>query len=185
MFLNICPRYLYLYLACTLCCFLHLCSGLVHVRTLTGKSTRAIVFSHFRDSVQEIVKSVNSVEGIQARCFIGQGGGKADKTTGAKTKGMTQQEQKRLVQDFFNGHFNVLVATCIAEEGLDIGEVDLIVNYDTHKSPIRMVQRMGRTARKRSGVVKTLLSSSEQAKLKHSLKQVGKETLCMLLPNLD
>ena len=57
---------------------------------------------------------------------------------------MAQKEQKQLVRDFFAGKFNVLVATCIAEEGLDIGEVDLIVNYDSQKSPIRMVQRMGR-----------------------------------------
>ena len=59
---------------------------------------------------------------------------------------MAQKEQKELVRHFFAGEFNVLVATCIAEEGLDIGEVDLIVNYDSQKSPIRMIQRMGRYA---------------------------------------
>ena len=35
--------------------------------------------------------------------------------------------------------FNVLVATSVGEEGLDIGEVDLIVCYDAQKTPIRMV----------------------------------------------
>ena len=141
-----------------------------------GKSTRAIVFSHFRDSVQEIVGVLGSVDGITARYFIGQGSGSGkgnpgagpDATTG--NRGMTQKEQKQLVRDFFAGHFNVLVATCIAEEGLDIGEVDLIINFDTHKSPIRMIQRMGRTARKRSGRVITLVTPGEEKKLLSSLK---------------
>lgn len=56
---------------------------------------------------------------------------------------------------FFSGEFNCLVATCIAEEGLDIGEVDLIVSFDALNSPVRMVQRMGRTGRKRAGKVST------------------------------
>lgn len=56
---------------------------------------------------------------------------------------------------FFGGEFNCLVATCIAEEGLDIGEVDLIVSFDALNSPVRMVQRMGRTGRKRAGKVRT------------------------------
>ena len=58
-----------------------------------------------------------------------------------------------VVRAFFAGEFNCLVATCIAEEGLDIGEVDLIVSFDALNSPVRMVQRMGRTGRKRAGKV--------------------------------
>jgi hypothetical protein len=52
---------------------------------------------------------------------------------------------------FRAGQHNVLVATCIAEEGLDIGEVDLIICFDAHSSPTRLVQRMGRTGRARRG----------------------------------
>ena len=44
--------------------------------------------------------------------------------------------------------YNVLVATSIGEEGLDIGDVDLIICYDSNSSPIRMLQCMGRTGRK-------------------------------------
>ena len=138
---------------------------LVLHRLRIDKSTRAIVFSHFRGSVQEIVQCLGAVDGIVPRYFIGQGGGKGD-----GPKGMSQKEQKALVKDFFEGHFNVLVATCIAEEGLDIGQVDLIVNYDTHKSPIRMIQRMGRTARKRTGRVVTLVTEQEKRKLDTALK---------------
>lgn len=56
--------------------------------------------------------------------------------------------------DFRKGVFNVLIATCVAEEGIDCGEVDLIVCFDViNKNPTRLVQRMGRTGRKRNGMV--------------------------------
>ena len=45
----------------------------------------------------------------------------------------------QLIERFQKGEFNVLVATSIGEEGLDIGEIDLTVCYDTDKAPTRMV----------------------------------------------
>lgn len=63
----------------------------------------------------------------------------------------------------FKNELNVLVATCIAEEGLDIGEVDLIICYDSGFSPIRMIQRMGRTGRKRDGKIIVLLTEGKEA----------------------
>jgi superfamily II DNA/RNA helicase len=65
----------------------------------------------------------------------------------------------------------VLVATCIAEEGLDIGAVDVCVFYDQVGSPIRMVQRMGRTARKRTGRVVLLMVPGEEKKFESSGKR--------------
>ena len=59
---------------------------------------------------------------------------------------------------FRTGGYNTLVATCVGEEGLDIGEVDLIVLFDVSKSPIRLVQRMGRTGRKREGRIVVLVT---------------------------
>jgi superfamily II DNA/RNA helicase len=52
----------------------------------------------------------------------------------------------------------------IGEEGLDIGEVDLIVNFDTLRSPIRMLQRVGRTGRKRDGRVICLVAEGPEEK---------------------
>ena len=45
----------------------------------------------------------------------------------------------QVIKKFRAGDFNVLVSTSIGEEGLDIGEVDMIVCYDAQKTPIRMV----------------------------------------------
>ncbi len=62
------------------------------------------------------------------------------------------------MSEFRTGGYNVLVATCIGEEGLDIGSVDLIVCFDALKSPIRLVQRMGRTGRARQGRIVLLMT---------------------------
>ena len=48
------------------------------------------------------------------RVFIGQSSGKG------KEKGMSQKEQQAALAAFRSGDFNVMIATCIAEEGLDI-----------------------------------------------------------------
>ena len=66
------------------------------------------------------------------------------------------------MRKFRDGGYNTLVATCVGEEGLDIGEVDLIVCFDAHKSPIRLVQRMGRTGRKRSGRIVVIVAQGKE-----------------------
>ncbi|CAM9259423.1 unnamed protein product, partial [Choristocarpus tenellus] len=152
-----------------------------------GSSTRAIVFTQFRDSVEEITEFLSSEELLCVKPFIGQGRGRVGVTEGGgedggereslgeallpkqRLKGQTQKEQKAVVKAFFSGEYNCLVATCIAEEGLDIGEVDLIVSFDALNSPVRMVQRMGRTGRKRAGKVVVLVTEgSEETKLRNS-----------------
>lgn len=87
----------------------------------------------------------------------------------AHSKGMNQKSQKELIDNFKSGHYNVLVATSIGEEGLDIGEVDLIVCFDSTQSPIKNIQRMGRTGRKRDGRVLLLFSSNERNKFEHAM----------------
>lgn len=69
----------------------------------------------------------------------------------------------KVVKEFRCGNYNTLVSTCVGEEGLDIGDVDLIVCYDAHKSPTRLVQRMGRTGRKRQGRIVMLMTEGKEA----------------------
>ena len=127
-------------------------------------SSRAIVFSQFRDSVSEIVDVLAASEPlIRPRYFVGQGKGAQGDNAG-KVKGMKQAEQHQVIREFRADVYNVLVCTCIGEEGLDIGEVDLIVNFDTLRSPIRMIQRVGRTGRKRNGRVICLVAEGPEEK---------------------
>jgi ATP-dependent DNA helicase MPH1 len=75
---------------------------------------------------------------------------------------MKQKQQIETIERFKSGGFNVLVATSIGEEGLDIGQVDLIICYDASSSPIRMLQRMGRTGRKRAGSIVLLVMKGKE-----------------------
>ncbi|KAL2122662.1 hypothetical protein VTJ04DRAFT_3117 [Mycothermus thermophilus] len=138
----------------------YLCETLVNhfVDAGEGSNTRAIVFSEFRDSAEEIVRLLNKQPFIRATVFVGQAVSK-------RSDGMSQKQQIETIKKFKGGEFNVLVATSIGEEGLDIGQVDLIVCYDASASPIRMLQRMGRTGRKRAGnIVLLLMKGKEEEK---------------------
>ena len=119
--------------------------------------TRIMVFAHFRDSAEEIVRVLGRNDPmVRPHVFVGQANSK-------NSEGMDQATQLAVIKKFQDGIYNVLVATSIGEEGLDIGQVDLIVCYDASASPIRMLQRMGRTGRKRAGnIVVTLMKGKEE-----------------------
>lgn len=135
--------------------------------------TRVMVFSTHRGAVDDIVEDLQKERPlIRAARFIGQG------TDKQGNKGLVQREQLEVINKFKAGEYNVLVATCIGEEGLDIGEIDVTVCYDADKAPTRMVQRFGRTGRKRSGIVHALLAEGREEfnleKAKGTYKEVQK-----------
>ena len=119
--------------------------------------TRIMVFSHYRDSAEEIARVLKRNDPmVRPHVFVGQANSNG-------SEGMDQKKQLDIIQKFKSGIYNTLVATSIGEEGLDIGEIDLIVCYDASASPIRMLQRMGRTGRKRAGnIVVTLMKGKEE-----------------------
>lgn len=96
-------------------------------------ATRIMVFCTFRQVVDEIVQRLNAFDSIRATRLVGQG------TDTKGKKGLGQKQQNKTLVDFKKGDYNVLVATSIGEEGLDIGELDLIICYDAAKSPVRTV----------------------------------------------
>lgn len=124
-----------------------------------GQETRVMIFSQYRDSVHEIVALLEEFAPlIKAMSFVGHG----HSSGGAKTKGFTQADQIRVIKQFSEGNYNTLVSTCVGEEGLDIGDVDMIICYDVHKSPVRLVQRCGRTGRKRDGRIVMLMTEGKE-----------------------
>jgi len=137
-----------------------------HRHEAAAVSTRVLVFANLRAVVHEIKSELNEVRGVIAHEFVGQGTTKStsasingyDGEEKCPSKGLNQSDQARILRDFNAGVYNVLVATSIAEEGLDIAEVDLIVFFEAVASSIRLVQRCGRTGRKRDGRVVILIS---------------------------
>lgn len=109
-----------------------------------NKNMKIIVFTQFRDSATIISKKINKLEGVSSNVFVGQ----AKRSDGS---GLNQKEQKEMIDNFSKGKINVLCATCIAEEGLDIPEVNAVIFYEPVPSAIRSIQRRGRTARLMSG----------------------------------
>lgn len=87
-----------------------------------------------------------------------------DSSTLAHLHGLNQKRQNTILDSFKSSTYNILVATSIAEEGLDIGQVDLIITFDNTSSPIKTLQRMGRTGRKRQGKVVCLFAGNEHDK---------------------
>ncbi|XP_052832777.1 Fanconi anemia group M protein [Octopus bimaculoides] len=121
--------------------------------------TRVMIFSQYRNSVTDIAEMLKRERPlIKAMSFIGQ-------SVGKNTKGFTQKEQIKVMKEFREGGYNTLIATCVGEEGLDIGDVDLIICFDTCKSPVRFVQRMGRTGRKRDGKIIMLITKGKEEQM--------------------
>ncbi|XP_069691235.1 Fanconi anemia group M protein isoform X2 [Periplaneta americana] len=129
--------------------------------------TRVMIFCQYREPVVEVCHILQKYHPlIKPMTFVGQ-------STGAgKSKGFTQKQQLLVMKKFKEGGYNTLISTCVGEEGLDIGEVDLIVCFDAHNSPIRLVQRMGRTGRQREGrIVMLVTEGREHAKFRASMNQ--------------
>jgi Fanconi anemia group M protein len=107
--------------------------------------SKVIVFAELRDTVDFLVGLLRS-EGLRAERFTGQG-------TRRGRKGMAQKQQAETLSRFARGAFEVLCATSIAEEGLDVPQVDLVVFYEPVASDVRLIQRKGRTGRDAPGRV--------------------------------
>ena len=131
--------------------------------------SRVIVFTHYRDTCDNATGVLCEVQGAMPVRFVGQA------TKGADA-GMKQKEQKEIIEKFKAGEFNVLVATSVAEEGLDIPATDLVVFYEPIPSEIRTIQRRGRTGRHSQGRVVVLLAraTKDEAYLYSSKRKEAK-----------
>jgi len=110
---------------------------------------KALIFTSYRDSVDMIHTQLNDM-GISAGILIGKAG----------DTGLKQKKQIEVVQKFRDGEFQVLVATRVGEEGLDIAEVNQVIFYDNVPSSIRFIQRRGRTGRKDTGKLVVLIAKN-------------------------
>ena len=110
---------------------------------------RVIVFTESRDTAETLTDFLD--DHFTAERFVGQ-----SDTDGSD--GMTQTEQQDTLERFRAGEFEVLVSTSVAEEGLDVPEVDLVLFYEPVPTAIRAIQRKGRTGRQTEGAVTVLLA---------------------------
>ncbi|MDY6818981.1 MAG: DEAD/DEAH box helicase [Halobacteriales archaeon] len=116
---------------------------------------RVIVFTESRDTAETLTDFLG--EHFQTRRFVGQGDREG-------SDGMTQREQQDVLDAFRAGEFEVLVSTSVAEEGLDVPQVDLVLFYEPVPTAIRSIQRKGRTGRQTEGRVVVLLAEDTRDK---------------------
>ncbi|MBS7640647.1 MAG: helicase-related protein [Candidatus Bathyarchaeia archaeon] len=103
---------------------------------LSNPSSRILVFTQYRDTVSHLLNELRKVLGVRAERFIGQASRNED-------KGLSQEEQAERIRMLEDGRLNILVATSIAEEGLDIPSVDYVIFYEPIPSEICYIQRRG------------------------------------------
>lgn len=110
--------------------------------------SKIIVFSQYRDTAVQIEKRLSDF--ASSSVFFGQ----------AKKNGVSfsQKKQKEVLDNFRENKFSVLIATSVAEEGLDIPSVDFVFFFEPVPSAIRSVQRRGRTGRHKEGFVNVLVT---------------------------
>ena len=124
---------------------------MVRERIRRDSQSRVIVFANYRDTIASLEESLEGLTGVTPVRFVGQ-------SSRGGRKGLSAREQVRRLDEFRDGNANVLLATSIGEEGLDIPSADLVIFYEPVSSEIRTIQRRGRTGRKRLGEVIVLIA---------------------------
>ncbi|MCI4316953.1 MAG: hypothetical protein L3J96_00300, partial [Thermoplasmata archaeon] len=127
---------------------------LVQAELDRNPSSRVIVFAQYRQTAELLVAELarNSDGRVRAARFVGQ-------ASHGRDEGLSQKEQTALLDRFRSGEINCLVATSVAEEGLDIPSTDLVIFYEPVPDVVRTIQRRGRTGRARAGRVVVLVAT--------------------------
>lgn len=145
-------------------------------KEMVSDKVKIMIFTQYRDTAKLIEKILNDIN-IKSKIFVGQ-----QKKEGS---GMSQKEQIKLVEDFKENKFNVLVSTNIGEEGLDIPEVNLVLFYEPIPSGIRYIQRKGRTGRQSKGKVVILIAKNTRDEVFHWTALNKEKKMYKLLKNIN
>jgi ERCC4-related helicase/ERCC4-type nuclease len=122
--------------------------------------SRILIFTRFRDTAVEVTETLEQLDDVRVSRFVGQSSRGSD-------KGFSQKKQIEVLDGFRNNEFNILVATQVGEEGLDIPECNLVVFYDCVPSVVPFIQRRGRTGRRSPGRVVILVARKTHDEFYH------------------
>jgi ATP-dependent RNA helicase RhlE len=129
-----------------------------------------LVFTRTKHGADRVVRHL-SEKGIEATAMH------ADKSQGERT---------RALEDFKSGKIRVLVATDIAQRGLDVSGITHVINYDVPQQPEDYVHRIGRTGRAAaSGDAFTFMSPDEIAMVRTIERVIGKKIPRISVPGYD
>jgi len=141
--------------------------GIIRHLFSTGKLQRVIIFSGKKDKVKDIDRELRR---MKINCC-------------AMHSDLTQQERDVVMYDFKTGHKDVLVATDIVARGIDIDDIQMVINYDVPHDSEDYVHRIGRTARAdRDGTAITFVSDYDISRFKQIEQFLGKDIEKKMLP---
>ncbi|MEE1175138.1 MAG: DEAD/DEAH box helicase [Paludibacteraceae bacterium] len=128
---------------------------------------RVIVFSSSKQKVKEIYHTFR----------------KMNLKVAAMHSDLEQNQREEVIRQFKNGHIHVLVATDIVARGIDIEDIQMVINYDVPHDVEDYVHRIGRTARAGGeGIAITFVAEKEQHKFSAIEKFIEKEIPKAQLP---
>lgn len=130
--------------------------------------SRVIVFSSSKQKVKEIYQTFRRM-GLKVA---------------AMHSDLEQAQREEVMRNFKNGHIHVLVATDIVARGIDIEDIQMVINYDVPHDAEDYVHRIGRTARAGGeGIAVTFVAEKEQYKFGAIEKLIEKEVRKAPLPD--
>jgi ATP-dependent RNA helicase RhlE len=98
----------------------------------------------------------------------------------------SQGERTRALEDFKSGKIRVLVATDIAQRGLDVSGISHVINYDVPQQPEDYVHRIGRTGRAAAtGDAYTFMAPDEIAMVRTIERTIGQQIPRISVPGYD
>ncbi|WP_306519285.1 DEAD/DEAH box helicase [Gemmatimonas sp.] len=129
-----------------------------------------LVFTRTKSGADRVVRDLSQA-GIQA---------------GAMHADKSQRERMSALEDFKSGKLRVLVATDIAQRGLDISGITHVINFDVPQQPEDYVHRIGRTGRAAStGDAYTFMSAEEIGTVRTIERVIGQEIPRVSVPGFD
>ena len=129
-----------------------------------------LVFTRTKSGADRVVRDLSQA-GIQA---------------GAMHADKSQRERMAALEDFKSGKLRVLVATDIAQRGLDISGITHVINFDVPQQPEDYVHRIGRTGRAAStGDAYTFMSAEEIGMVRTIERTIGEEIPRVSVPGFD
>jgi len=138
------------------------------MRLLTGKDVKSIlIFCSTKVGVKNLEKELIKHR-LQAKAIHSD---------------LVQQEREKVLLEFKNRKIQILVATDVISRGIDIENIDLVMNYDVPQDAEDYVHRVGRTARAKStGVAITLVSRDETRTISRIENLIGYKIFKSPLP---
>ncbi len=146
---------------------------IIRDETDKNENVKIIVFSHFRDNIENLFKELKKV--CKPVRLIGQSG----------EKGLSQKEQINVIREYEDGIYNCLITSPIGEEGLHISSSDIAIFYDSVPSEIRTIQRKGRVGRTKIGKIIFILTKDTRDETYHYVAKRKEKNMKEILKTMQ